>query len=62
VSRKVEKSLTNREMNLLLSRSDDYLSNSTSIHMIFHFNQQSELLMLKRESYKVSVKYRLNDK
>lgn len=49
-------------MNLLLSRSDDYLSNSTSIHMIFHFNQQSELLMLKRESYKVSVKYRLNDK
>lgn len=54
---------TNRGVDLLLSEPDDYLSRSlASIHMIFHFDRRSGLLMLKGGSHKVPVEYKLGDK
>lgn len=63
VGRGAGKSPANRGVDLLLSKPGDYLSRSlASIHMIFHFNRRSGLLMLKGGSHKVPVEYRLGDK
>ena len=63
VGRGTRKSPENRGVDLLLSRPGDQLSRSlASIHMIFHFNRQSGLLMLKGGSCKAPVEYRLGGK
>lgn len=63
VGRGAGKSPANRGVDLLLSKPGDSLSRSLAfIHMIFHFNQRSGLLMLKGGSHKVPVEYRLSDK
>jgi len=63
VGRGAGKSPANRGVDLLLSKPGDNLSRSlASIHMIFHFNQRSGLLMLKGGSHKAPVEYRFGDK
>ena len=63
VGRGTGKSPANRGVDLLLSRPSDLLGKSlASIHMIFHFNRQSGLLMLKGGSYKAPVEYRSGGK
>ena len=63
VGRGTRKSPANRGVDLLLSKPGDQLSRSlANIHMIFHFNRQSGLLMLKGGSHKVPVEYRLGGK
>lgn len=63
VGRGTRKSPANRGVDLLLSKPGDTLSMSLAgIHMIFHFNRQSGLLMLKGGSCKAPVEYRLGGK
>ena len=60
VGRGTGKSPANRGVDLLLSKPGDQLGRSlASVHIIFHFNRQSGLLMLKGGSQKVPVEYRL---
>ena len=63
VGRGTGKSPANRGVDLLLSKPGDQLSRSlASIHMIFRFNRQSGLLMLKGGSHKAPVQYRSGGK
>ncbi len=63
VGRGTRKSPANRGVDLLLSKPGDQRSMSlATTHMIFHFNRQSGLLMLKGGSCKVPVEYRMGGK
>ena len=63
VGRGTGKALTNRGVDLLLSKPGHSLSRSlASIHFIFHFSKRSGLLMLKGGSPKAPVEYKNGDK
>lgn len=63
VGRGAGKASANRGVDLLLSKPGHSLSRSlASVHMIFHFNRRSGLLMLKGGSPRVPVEYKIGHK